>query len=61
MVQMLEKKTDLKKKKKSWAKKMRWRGVLYRFANAWVVWEEEWKELKKKKKIGDDIYDTWEG
>ena len=27
----------IKKKKKSWAKKMRRRGVLYRFAEAWVV------------------------
>ena len=36
----------IKKKKKSWAKKMRRRGVLYRFAEAWVVWEDEWKELK---------------
>ena len=63
MVRTLEKKTDLKKKKK----KVEWRrwdeGVLYRFADAWVVWEEEWKELKKEKekKKRDDIYDTWEG
>ena len=63
MVRTLEKKTDLKKKKK-----VEWRrwdegGVLYRFADAWVVWEEEWKELKKEKekKKRDDIYDTWEG
>ena len=43
----VRKENRFKKKKKSWAKKMRWRGVLYRFANAWVVWEEEWKEFKK--------------
>ena len=24
--------------------------MLYRFADAWVVWEEGWKDLKKKEK-----------
>ena len=35
------------KKKKNCMKKIRRRGMLYRFVDAWVVWEEEWKELKK--------------
>ena len=62
MVQTLEKKTDLKKKKekkKRLSKEDETKEECYRFADAWVVWEEEWKELKKKK--WDDIYDTWEG
>ena len=69
MVQTLEKKTDFKKKKekkkKSLSKEDETKEECYRFADAWVVWEEEWKELKKKKekrkKKKDDIYDTWEG
>ena len=44
-------KKKIQKQKK--VERRRWDegGVLYRFANAWVVWEEGWKELKKKKKM----------
>ena len=54
--------THTQKQKQKKVERRRWDegGVLYRVANAWVVWEEGWKELKKKKKW-DDIYDTWEG
>ena len=57
MVRTLEKKIDLKKKIK---KNKRWDegGVLYRFADAWVVWEEGWKELKKKKKKNEMTFMT---
>ena len=49
MVQTLEKKTDLKKKEKKKVEQRRWDkgGVLYRIVDAWVVREEELKELKK--------------
>ena len=48
MVRTLEKKTDLKKKKLS--KEDETKEECYRVADSWVVWEEEWKELKKKRK-----------
>ena len=52
MVRMLEKKNDLKKKKKL-SKDDETKEECYRFADAWIVLEEEWKELNKK---WDDIY-----
>ena len=52
MVRTLEKKTDLKKKKKL-SKDDETKEECYRFADAWIVLEEEWKELNKK---WDDIY-----
>ena len=57
-----QKKKNKNKNKKKKVERRRWDegGVLYRFADAWVVWKEGWKELKKKKKW-DNIYDTWEG
>ena len=51
MVRTLEKKTDLKKKKLSEEDEKK--EECYRFADTWVVLEEEWKELNKK---WDDIY-----
>ena len=51
MVRTLEKKTDLKKKKKLSEEDEK--EECYRFADTWVVLEEEWKELNKK---WDDIY-----
>ena len=52
MVRMLEKKTDLKKKK-NLSEEDETKEECYRFADAWVVLEEEWEELNKK---WDDIY-----
>ena len=52
MVRTLEKKTDLKKKKRL-SEEDEMKEESYRFANTWVVLEEEWKELNKK---WDDIY-----
>ena len=57
MVRTLEKKTDLKEKKKL-SDEDETKEECYRFVDALEVWEEEWKELKKK---WDDIYDTWKG
>ena len=55
MVQTLEKKTDFKKKKEKKKKRLskedETKEECYRFADAWVVWEEEWKELKKKNEM----------
>ena len=53
MVLTLENKTDLKKKKKRLSEEDEMKEESYRFANTWVVLEEEWKELNKK---WDDIY-----